>query len=311
MRFTLAPFCAGFATTVAFGFGLHDTAPAQVLEDRIIPWRAGFESAWSEAKQHDRPLWLQFTGPWCIHCRRMDLDTLINPAVVSTASTEVVPVKIRSDLREDLLNHYHVTSLPTTIVISPGGQVLARHVGYASPEGLLALLQESQARYQSSQRGLGGRCPVSLVRDGKLKSGRDDVIAKYDRTIYRFVDEASRKAFLATPERFVPASAGRCVVADVDHHKALAGRPELGVYHKERLYLFSTEEARTAFVADPSKYRDIDLGHSGLCPICQHRLPIPVPGSSRYVSIHNGRRYLFHAEEHREAFRQAPDRYLR
>jgi YHS domain-containing protein/thioredoxin-related protein len=307
------PFLA-FVFFLIVGAGLVDRrACGGVFDPRTIPWRTSFESAWTEAAETNRPLWIQFTGPWCIYCRRMDLETFLNPTIVGISHSDVVPVKVRTDEREDLATRFQVFSLPTTIVLSPKGEILARHGGYASPQALQALLSRARALVPPAQRELAlqGACVVRLVEHGEIALGRENISETFDGRVYRFVDEASRDRFRENPERFVPAAGGSSVVARVDGGADQPGDPRLGVYHQERLYLFASEDERQAFVENPAKYRDADLANAGICPICQRNLVIPVPGSAKITAIHNGRRYLFHADGHRAAFRESPDRYVR
>jgi YHS domain-containing protein len=72
--------------------------------------------------------------------------------------------------------------------------------------------------------------------------------------VWRFRNEANRAVFLAHPEIYAPRFGGYDAV-DVARSRAVAGRAQLWLISGERLYLFSREENRNAFAADPEGIR--------------------------------------------------------
>ncbi len=57
---------------VAFIFaGLIDRS-ARGIEPESISWRDDYGNALEEARAANRLLWIQFTGPWCPNCTRME-----------------------------------------------------------------------------------------------------------------------------------------------------------------------------------------------------------------------------------------------
>src|SRR4051812_48793016 len=67
-----------------------------------IPWREDLRRARAEARTQNRPIWVQFTGPWCHFCERMERESFVHPKVVGHARDHFIPVKLRSDVHEDL-----------------------------------------------------------------------------------------------------------------------------------------------------------------------------------------------------------------
>lgn len=282
-------------------------------DEAPIPWRPHFESALAEARRQHRPLWVQFTGPWCLFCRRMDRETFSRPEVVAL-SRDFVPVKVKSDDREDLLERFGVAGLPTTVIVGPDGRLLGRHEGFADPEEFLTFLFRSRPSPElpdAATVALAGYDAVALVAGRGLEPGSPALSVRHDGQEFRFVNEADRAAFQRRPERYQPAIRGRCAVSLVDRGAAVEGDPRWGVYYRDRLYLCADETARRRFAADPDRYADADLADAGRCPHCVPRAGRLVPGLPQFSLIHQGRRYLFPDRVHLEAFRQAPDRYLR
>jgi YHS domain-containing protein len=281
--------------------------------DAPIPWRGGYEAARAEAQRQNRPLWVQFTGPWCLFCRRMERETFSRPEIVAL-SRDFVPVKVQTDEREDLAEHFAIDGLPATVVVAPDGRVLGQHVGFAEPDEFLAFLFRARppgGGEVAEEIALAGYDVVSLVEGRGLTEGRPGLAVRHDGQEFRFRDEADRDEFLRQPERFLPTNRGRCAVNLVDRGAAVPGDPRYGVSYRGRLYLCADEPARLRFAADPDRYADADLADAGRCPHCRPRAGRLVPGLPQFSLIHQGRRYLFPNRVHLEAFRQSPETYLR
>ena len=69
---------------------------------------------------------------------------------------------------------------------------------------------------------------------------------------WRFSNEGNRAAFKAHPEVYTPRFGGYDPVAIV-RGRSVPGHPLIWAVVGERLYLFYSEEARTAFLADPGR----------------------------------------------------------
>src|SRR4051794_1282770 len=117
-----------------------------------IPWRSDFRRAEAEAKAQDRLLWLQFTGSWCPSCVRLEREAFVHPQVVGHARQFFVPVKLQSEEHEDLVERFRLTGIPATILITPGGEVVARNEGYVDTATFHALLETALIRSGRSPR---------------------------------------------------------------------------------------------------------------------------------------------------------------
>jgi YHS domain-containing protein/thiol-disulfide isomerase/thioredoxin len=290
--------------------------PASVRagEARGIAWRSDLAAAEAEARARNLPLWIQFTGPWCIYCKKMDMFAFADPAIVARSQTAFVPVKIRSDAREDLVVRFSIASLPSSVILSPSGKmILGRSQGYADAPTFASVLDSAWANNLADPEvlAMSGYCPVRLV-EGKGRVKGDPRLALFhDGHAYRFADASARDLFLKDPEKYLPSDGGRCVVTRRDAGKTVAGDPRFGATYKGRLYLFADASAREKFATDPDGYHAIDLADNGACPHCKGTAPTPVVGKPEFASTHSGKRYLFPDDAHRQAFRAAPDRYIR
>ena len=132
---------AVWLTITAIGFGLH-AAPARSDEPATIVWREDYASALGDAQAANSLLWIQFTGPWCPNCTRMERDSFPNSAIVEHSQRSFLPVKLRSDLNEQLVAAFNVTAIPATIVVAPNRDIIGFHQGYLGPAELDALLRD-------------------------------------------------------------------------------------------------------------------------------------------------------------------------
>ncbi|MBX6316610.1 MAG: thioredoxin family protein [Isosphaeraceae bacterium] len=302
-------FRAVLRACLGIGLAAGMVSPLRGEEATAIPWRDDFERAQGEARASGRPLWVQFTAPWCAFCRKMEQETFTRPEVAALARERVIPVRVQSEARADLSERFAVEALPTTLILAPGGSVLARHVGFADAAEFRSLLVRSLGPTAGDEGvALAGYSPVSLVQNGSLTRGQADWTATYDGQVFRFANAEERDAFLREPEKFLPADGGRCVVNHKDRGISIPGDARFGVYYRGRLYLCADEAARQRFARDPERYRDADLAEQGYCPHCRGR---QVRGLPQFATTYAGRRYLFPDPSHLEAFRAAPDRYLR
>jgi thioredoxin-related protein len=113
------------------------------LSPEAIPWRTDFHSAEIEARAKSRLLWVQFTGSWCPNCVRMERESLIHPRIVDHACNNFIPVKIRSEEHEDLVDRFGLSGIPATVLVKPSGEVVARHEGYLDAAAFHAVLERA------------------------------------------------------------------------------------------------------------------------------------------------------------------------
>ena len=105
---------------------------------------------------------------------------------------------------------------------------------------------------------ISGFDPVAYFVDAKPKMGRPDMELRLDGAVWRFQNEGNRAAFADHPEVYAPRFGGYDPVA-VARGVSVPGHPLFWAVTGERLYLFFSEEARAAFLADPGRIIDSAL----------------------------------------------------
>jgi len=94
--------------------------------------------------------------------------------------------------------------------------------------------------------------PVAYFVDKKPKAGREDFELRYAGAVWRFENEGNRAAFAADPDIYMPQFGGYDPIG-ISRGLATPGYPALWIINGQRLYLFYTDEARAAFIANPTE----------------------------------------------------------
>ncbi len=290
-------------------------------EGTAIPWRDDYGRALAEARAQNRALWIQFTGPWCPWCVRMERDTFSHPKVATLARDALVPVLLRSDVHEQLALQCELSGLPATVLINPKGEIIAKHEGYLDPAAFHAYVVECLTRFSLIPAreepkvvrtvvppvGLDGYCTVNLVAFRRLVEGKKEFSLTHEGRVYRFENAEMRTMFQKEPERYIPVNGGRCPVSQVDQAEARAGIAQYGVLYEGHLFVCSDDANRQLFLKNPQRYARVDVVDRGFCPHCWTRDALVVRGRPEHSLTRSGQRFFFPDSSHREAFRIATD----
>jgi YHS domain-containing protein len=259
----------------------------------------------------------------------MEQDSFPHPAIRAHGGQSFVPVKLRSDLNQELALGFELSGLPATVIMAPSREVLAVRQGYLGPEELRLLLERALAgRAQGerpvgtgpevksaqpverqaarprneSQLALSGYCPVSLVSEKRLIPGQAEYTVTHDGRLYRFANLVRFNLFRRDPQRYIPANGGNCPVAEIERQDTEPGDPRFGVLFQGRLFLCATDADRQRFIQEPARYAAVDVIAEGFCPHCLVERGLFVRGDPRVELNREGRRYWFPDPSHRQAF---------
>jgi hypothetical protein len=98
---------------------------------------------------------------------------------------------------------------------------------------------------------IDGFDPVAYFVNAAPKAGRPDLELQLEGATWRFQNEGNRLAFAGAPGIYAPRFGGYDPMA-VARGAAAPGHPDLWLIAGQRLYLFYSPEARTAFAQDPA-----------------------------------------------------------
>lgn len=243
-------------------------------------WLDSFDDAKKLSIEKNVPIILHFEAVWCGACRTMDSAVLSQPEVVKHLGRTVIGVRIDADRDPGLIAKYGISSLPTEVVIGSDGQELARYAGSASLSEYTARLDKSGASKETDPNtnavqeldenlrrcllvmhdgkvvGLGGFCPVTMMRDKKWLKGSEEFVGSHDGVDYFFQSAEEREAFFASPEQFIPGLHGCDPVELQRGRRAETGAIELGAFYKGRVFFFTSPSNRRLFKSNPAWYAE-------------------------------------------------------
>src|SRR5256886_10095138 len=115
-----------------------------------IHWQPWGQTAFQEAVQLDKPIFLLITSFWCQWCHIMDETTLSEPSIIAILNRDYVPIRVDSDLRPDVNQRYNQNGWPSVLLLTPEGEILWGGV-YVPPKQMLYYLGHIR-RYYSEHR---------------------------------------------------------------------------------------------------------------------------------------------------------------
>jgi tetratricopeptide (TPR) repeat protein len=150
-----ALFAASFASLAPGQPAEPETPPAPAARPAASPgpplntpgravWASDFDDATRRAKEQGKVVFVEFTKKKCGNCFRMD-GLLYPSANFEMALLRMVPVKLDLDQADvaKLANRYQVASTPAILVVSPGGAIIFRMVGFKDDRSFYVHLHNS------------------------------------------------------------------------------------------------------------------------------------------------------------------------
>jgi len=318
----------------------HTTQSSDTFEpiEKTLTWLGDYGEALRASVAAQRPAWIQFTGPWCPNCHKMDKETFRNPKVIERLSKHFVTAKISCENDAELALSFGFTQLPSSVLISPDGKILARHEGFADPDKLesLTILAGVPSETDKSKpetllaegdkrdvlvadlvsRPTGGDHEtievamlepvdadlprISIATDEAPVAEAEDLVAPSDSNTKTTVKASESATNVPTPLGHY------CPVALLEKAVLVeAGSTHTAVYAGSR-YFFDSAEAKARFAAEPEKFVP---ARGGECLVTLAETRSEVAGSDKFPVVYDGRIYLCASEQARQKFLANPATY--
>lgn len=105
--------------------------------------------------------------------------------------------------------------------------------------------------------GLDGYCPVTLVEQTKWVRGDPRFGIVHRGHVYLFTTEAEKQRFWQDPDRYAPILSGNDPVVFAEGGQIVAGNRRHGVFFRNQIFMFSSEENLQRFWSSPQRYADV------------------------------------------------------
>ncbi|RPI90333.1 MAG: thioredoxin family protein [Planctomycetaceae bacterium] len=120
-----------------------------------VHWAHDPEAAFQRSQTTGQPMLLVFGGKRCVWCRRLERDTLADPQVVKLVNGGFIAVHVDVDQHPRIAEALEIDGLPTTVVLTPEGDVLATAEGFQSASRFRRTLKGALAKQtQLAERGV-------------------------------------------------------------------------------------------------------------------------------------------------------------
>ncbi|MFM1801399.1 MAG: Thiol:disulfide interchange protein DsbD [Planctomycetota bacterium] len=290
--------------TIILPFRNYGLAYEKKPIEKTLNWLKDYSEALATAVENQRPVWLQFTGPWCPNCHRMDRESFKHPSVIEQLTKHFIPAKISTEDDVELALSFGFTQLPATVLISPDGKILAKHEGFADPEKLKQLT--IQAGVPADKLIEFDSKPVEpnlQVAEEPVKSSQDitenDVIDAADK-----VAEASLPHQSSDMKQDLQQIEGARPLANVASNPLVDAQPGLDAAE----ILNSREKESVVFKPDLSEPPTEPLGV--ICPVTLLDSKLELQSDRSVTAVYAGQRYYFANQEAKNRFAKNPERYV-
>lgn len=129
-------------TVVAVGLGLLILLGpfSKAVAGPKIKWFT-YEEGLALAKQEQKKIFVHFYADWCAYCKKMDKETLRDPAVIEYLTDHFISIRVNSDKKRQIARDYFIRGLPSTWFVSPDGEKISSLPGYIEAKMLLSALK--------------------------------------------------------------------------------------------------------------------------------------------------------------------------
>jgi len=125
-----------------------------------VVWREWDPTAFAAARERGCPVLLSLSARWCGWCHAMDRATYDEPRVAANVNDDFVPVRVDVDRRPRVRERYNVGGFPSTVFLTPDGEVLTGAT-YLDADGMRQVLDRVRERWDESGTD-AGRVPRAL-----------------------------------------------------------------------------------------------------------------------------------------------------
>jgi protein disulfide-isomerase len=288
-----------------------------------IAWQPSLEVAQKMASQSKRLVLIHFWAPWCKPCRQLEQGVFAQPETGKALEANFVMVKLNVDDSPATARMYYVSSLPTDVIITPNGHLVAALPSpLTAPQYIAAMNQAAEGHRRLAASSAAGGPPQSPVYNPygtQVMTQQATAQTAAQQAPPAGQPPQGEQPPLAGPGTVAgqPMAAGQ---ATAPGQPTTPGQPVALFYQPEmtappaavnQQYARAAEQSASPVVTPPP---DLPagappLGLDGCCPVTLVELKRWAKGDAQWGAIHRGRTYLFASSEAQRRFLANPDAY--
>lgn len=128
-----------------------------------VKWYTSWKDAVAESKRTRRPILIDFYADWCTYCKKMDKETIPNPAVQAILG-KVVCVRLNTEREgKALASKTGVGTLPTFLLTNANGEPEGRIEGFTDASQFSATVGSLVADYGTADKRV-----AAAIAGGKI-----------------------------------------------------------------------------------------------------------------------------------------------
>ena len=115
------------------------------------------DRAWTAVQQSQRPLLLFVSTNHCFFCNKMESETYVHPQILASIQELFVTAKIKKEQNPELVVQLGIRAFPTTLLIAPNGNLVARIEGFADPKKFVLTIRPALAELAENRNRTAGK----------------------------------------------------------------------------------------------------------------------------------------------------------
>ncbi len=130
-----------------------------------IDWHQWNQVTLEKAKNEDKMILLSLSAVWCHWCHVTDETTYSDMDIIKFINKNFIPVRVDSDMRPDIDGLYNQGGWPSTVILTPEGEIMEGGT-YIPPQKMLSMLSSAVELYTKERENIN--VAIADIRKKKI-----------------------------------------------------------------------------------------------------------------------------------------------
>jgi YHS domain-containing protein/thiol-disulfide isomerase/thioredoxin len=162
------PWSPRLLSTLIVALSVLLAVPAFAQE--AVHWHKDLESAKVVAKETNRLVLVHFWTPACGPCMALNQNVFNQAGVANAIETQFVPVKLNADENSATASWYGITRVPTDVIVTPDGQMVAKLVSPPTPAAYVAEVTAAAGKFAAKSGQTFAKAAATAPAPSQLNS---------------------------------------------------------------------------------------------------------------------------------------------